>query len=161
MGNVMILDNITNIYLYSEINPAIAKALQYLKETNFGKEKPGKKEIDGDNIFSIINHYNTRHLEDCRLEAHRSYIDIHYMAEGSELIGHAILSDQEAATEYDAENDFILYSGGKNYLRLEEGEFAVFFPSDLHMPGLMINKPAAVKKVVIKVKYQLINYALI
>ncbi len=157
----MILDNITNINLYSDIHPAIAKALHYLKETDFRQEKQGKKEIDGDSIFSIVNHYDTRHLEDCRLEAHRSYIDIHYMAEGSELIGHAILSDQEAATDYDAENDFILYSGEKNYLRLEEGQFAVFFPSDLHMPGLMIDTPAAVKKVVIKVKYQLINYVLI
>ena len=157
----MILDNITNIYLYSEINPIIAKALKYLKDFDLKKEKPGKKEIDGDKILSIVNHYNTRHLEDCRLEAHRSYIDIHYMAEGSELIGHAVLSDQEAATAYDAENDFILYTGGKNYLRLEEGQFAIFFPSDLHMPGLMINEPEAVKKVVIKVKYQPINYTLI
>jgi biofilm protein TabA len=161
MGSVMILDKITNIHLYPDINPAVLEALRYLKETDFSKQTPGRKEINGDDIFSIISNYNTKDLGDCRLEAHRKYIDIHYLAEGSEIIGYSVLKDQEKATDYDAENDFILYCGEKNYLKLEQGMFAVFFPSDLHMPGLMIVKPAPVKKVVVKVRFQNVAYTLI
>ena len=161
MGEVMIFDKIENIQIYSDINPAVVKALNYLKETDFSKMKSGKNEISGEDIFSIVSDYETRDLENCRLEAHRKYIDIHFMAEGSEQIGYSLLSNQKKATEYDEENDFILYCGEKNYLRLEEGMFAIFFPSDLHMPGIMLEKPEVVKKVVVKVKLSTINYSFV
>lgn len=157
----MILDKIKNIQLYADLNPSIVRALKYLRDTDFFKLSPGKHKITGDEIFSIIHNYKTKDLGDCRLEAHRKYIDIHYMAEGSELIGYSLFSDQEPATEYDEENDFILYCGDKNYLTLEEGMFAVFYPSDLHMPGIIIDKPQEVKKVVVKVKVPDINYSLV
>ena len=157
----MIIDKINNIQLYSDMNPSILRALKYLKDTDFTKLSAGRYEIARNEIFSIVNTYMTKELEDCRLEAHRKYIDIHFMAEGSELIGYSLFNDQEAATKYDEENDFILYCGEKNYLKLEEGMFAVFYPSDLHMPGIIINEPAEVKKVVVKVKLSKINYLMV
>lgn len=157
----MILDRIKNYRLYSDINPSISKALQYIKDTDFGKRDAGKLEIEGEDIFSIVSEYKTKDLEDCRLEAHRKYIDIHYMAEGCELIGYSFLDNHEQATQYDSDNDFILYCGNKNYLKLEEGMFAIFFPTDLHMPGIMVDKPALVKKIVMKVKLQEIKYTFI
>lgn len=157
----MIIDKINNIQLYSDINPSIVRALKYLQDTNFRNMSPGKYEIARDEIFSIVHNYMTKELEDCRLEAHRKYIDIHFMAEGSELIGYSLFNDQEEATEYDEENDFILYCGEKNYLKLDVGMFAVFYPSDLHMPGIIIDKPAEVKKIVVKVKMPQINYSMV
>ncbi len=157
----MILDKINNIQIYSDLNPSIVRALKYIKETDFKKISSGRYEIVRDEIFSIIHNYMTKELEDCRLEAHRKYIDIHFMAEGSEMIGYSLFNDQEEATQYDEENDFILYCGEKNYLKLEEGMFAVFYPSDLHMPGIIINKPAEVRKVVVKVKLPQIDYSMV
>lgn len=157
----MIVDRITNIQLYSDINSSVSKALNYIKNTNFNLLETGRIEIEGKDIFSIISKYTTKNMEDCRLEAHRKYIDIHYMAEGSEMIGYSLFAGQEQATEYDSENDFILYRGDKNYLKLEAGMFAIFFPTDLHMPGMMIDKPAMVKKIVLKVKVFQMDYALI
>lgn len=157
----MIIDRITNIQLYSELNPSISKALQYLKDTDFKIREAGKNEIEGKDIYSIISKYTTKKMEDCRLEAHRKYIDIHFMAEGTELIGYSFLDKQEQATEYDADNDFILYRGDKHYLKLEEGMFAIFYPTDLHMPGLMVDEPALVKKIVLKVKVQQIIYTFV
>jgi YhcH/YjgK/YiaL family protein len=157
----MILDNIKNIQLYADLSPSIVRALKYLRDTDFSKLAPGRYEISGNEIFSIIHNYKTKEMEDCRLEAHRRYIDIHFMAEGSEVIGYSLFNNQEPATDYDEENDFILYCGEKNYLILDEGMFAVFYPSDLHMPGLITEKPTDVKKVVIKVKVSDINYSLV
>ena len=157
----MILDNIKNIQLYADLSPSIVRALKYLRDTDFSKFAPGRYEISGNEIFSIIHNYKTKEMEDCRLEAHRRYIDIHFMAEGSEVIGYSLFNNQEPATDYDEENDFILYCGEKNYLILNEGMFAVFYPSDLHMPGLITEKPTDVKKVVIKVKVSDINYSLV
>jgi len=157
----MILDKINNIEIYSDLNPSIVRALKYLKDTDFKKISSGRYEVSRDEIFSIVHNYMTKELEDCRLEAHRKYIDIHFMSEGSELIGYSLFNDQKEATQYDEENDFILYCGEKNYLKLEEGMFAVFYPSDLHMPGIIIDKPAEVKKVVVKVKLPQINYSMV
>ncbi len=157
----MILDRIKNIHLFSDMNPMIVQALSFLKDTDFQQLKPGRYEIAGDDLFLMVSDYKTREMEDCRLEAHRKYIDIHFIAEGSELIGYSSFNDQEQATEYDAENDFILYCGEKNYLKLDAGMFAIFYPSDLHMPGIMINKPAEVRKVVVKVKLPQIDYSLV
>ncbi len=155
----MILDKVDNVQLYADMHPTIVRALKYLRDTDFKNLQNGRYEIAGNDIFSIVNNYTTKDLEDCRLEAHRKYIDIHYMAEGSELIGYSLFSSQEPATEYDEANDFILYCGDKNYLKLEESMFLIFFPSDLHMPGLIIEKPAEVKKVVVKVKVPEINFS--
>ena len=143
------------------MNPLIIRALKYLKDTDFSGMLPGRYEVSRDEIITIINNYNTKDLADCRLEAHRRHIDIHFMAEGSELIGYSLFNEQEPATEYDEENDFILYCGDKNYLRLEKNMFALFYPSDLHMPGIMVEKPALVKKVVVKVRIPEINYSLV
>ena len=53
--------------------------------------------------------------------------------------------------EYDEEKDYGIYKGDGNYLIAEEGQFAVFFPTDVHMPSIAINIPKEVKKVVVKV----------
>ena len=148
----MILDTLDNIRLYSNINPYFETALNYLKTTDFKAMNPGRYEVSGNDINAIISDYKTKHLEDCRLEAHRKFIDVHFAAEGSELIAYALFANQEQVTEYDAENDFALYCAEKNYFTLTKRMFAVLFPADLHMPGIMINEPADVKKVVLKVR---------
>lgn len=155
----MILDKVDNVQLYADMHPSIVRALKYLRDTDFTNIQNGKYPIAGDEIFSIVNDYRTKNLEDCRLEAHRKYIDIHFMAGGTEQIGYSLFNGQEPATEYDEANDFILYCGEKNYLKLEEKMFVIFFPSDLHMPGLIVEKPEKVKKVVVKVRVPEINFS--
>jgi len=54
---------------------------------------------------------------------------------------------------YDTEQDYALYGGDVSYLRLEQGMFAIFFPEDLHMPGID-HVASPVIKVVVKVKVE-------
>lgn len=54
--------------------------------------------------------------------------------------------------EYDDEKEFMLFDGETSFVNFNKGMFAVFFPEDLHMPGIMRNSPAAVRKIIIKVK---------
>ncbi|NMB80776.1 MAG: DUF386 domain-containing protein, partial [Ignavibacteria bacterium] len=42
--------------------------------------------------------------------------------------------------------------GDGNFLIAEAGYFAIFFPSDVHMPCIALNLSTPVKKVVVKVK---------
>ncbi len=58
----MIVDQIENKDLYSNLNPNIKKALDYLAETDFSETEAGKYEIDGENIFALVSEYKTKDL---------------------------------------------------------------------------------------------------
>jgi len=147
----MIFDKIENANLYKSINARIAKALAYIQSTNFSNLAPGKYEIEGDTIFAIISEYVTKDETNELLESHRKYIDVQYMAEGFENIGVTTFIDQQAVKSYDKENDYMLYNEPYTLTLLKQGMFAIFFPDDIHMPGISAGNMAKVKKVVIKV----------
>lgn len=148
----MIIDKIENAPQYYGISERIKTALDYLQNTDFMVLENGKYEIENDTIFSLVNEYKTKNANDCLLEGHREYIDVQYIAEGCEQVGVVMLDGQKAVKEYDAIDDCLLFNEKHALIFLKKGMFAIFFPDDLHMPGLNIRKPDFVKKVVVKVK---------
>jgi YhcH/YjgK/YiaL family protein len=78
----MIIDKIENINLYKDINSRISKALDYIINTDLINLEPGKYDIDKENIFALINEYQTKPESEGKLEAHRKYIDVQYVIDG-------------------------------------------------------------------------------
>lgn len=148
----MIIDKLSNSQLYSGLGERINKAFAYLKETDFSKIELGKYEIDGENIFALVNEYNTKDQNEGKLEAHKKYIDVQFVAKGKELMGYAPLENQTIIEPYNEQNDITFFSGEKSFTLVEERMFAIFFPTDVHLPGIKVDEPAYVKKVVVKVK---------
>lgn len=148
----MIVDQIKNAELYACISERINKALNYIKRTDFLKMEPGKYEIDDDNIFAIVNNYETKDPAECNFETHKKYIDVQYVAKGVELMGYAPLDNQEVIAPYSEENDITFYKGEKSFTKVDEGMFAIFYPNDVHTPGAKKDNPQSVRKVVVKVK---------
>ena len=62
------------------------------------------------------------------------------------------LADQKIINDYNEQNDITFFSGDKSFTQVVEGMFAIFFPTDVHLPGIKVNEKSYVKKVVIKVK---------
>ena len=148
----MIIDNIKNISYYSNIGERIFKALSYLKKNDFSKMKDGKYEIDGENVYALINRYETKPQNKGVWESHRKYIDVQFVARGMEKIGYSYLKNMEITEEYNEEKDIQFLTGSGDYLLLKAGTFAILYPQDVHMPGILINEHKSVLKVVIKVK---------
>jgi len=148
----MIIDKIENAELYYKLGERILKSFNYIKKADLKKLKPGKYEIDGDNIFALISEYQTKAEAEGKLEAHRKYIDVQYVIEGEELMGYAPLGNQQTLEAYKEENDIIFCKGEKVFIKVSAGMFAIFFPEDVHMPGICVDKKSPVKKLVIKVK---------
>jgi YhcH/YjgK/YiaL family protein len=148
----MIIDKLSNSHLYSSLGERINKAFEYLKQTDFSKMELGKYKIDGENIFALVNEYNTKDEGEGKLEAHKKYIDVQFVAKGKELMGYSPLENQIVIDEYNQQNDIIFFSGEKSFTQVDEGMFAIFFPTDVHLPGIKVNEKSYVKKVVIKVK---------
>ncbi len=102
-------------------------------------------------IMPIVQEYDTKPLADGFLETHTRYIDIQYLITGEELIGYAPLAGQAVHTPYDTDKDIAFLEGAADPIRVQQGQFAVFFPHDAHMPGRTMGEPKRVRKVVIKV----------
>jgi YhcH/YjgK/YiaL family protein len=148
----MIFDKIENSVIYENISPLIKKAFDYLKQTDFSKMENGKHTVDGENLFAMLQEYDTKNDGDAKLEAHRKYIDMQYVIWGEELIGVCPLIDQTPCKDYDAENDYALYDDTCSFVKINPRQFAVLFPQDLHKPGIKVDGSIKVKKVVMKVR---------
>lgn len=147
----MIIDKIENSVLYENLHPRFIKAFSYLNNTDFSQIADGKYEIDGEDIFAMIQQYNTKDKETAKLEGHQQYIDIQYIHSGVELVGVAPLNKQILISN-EPEKDLTFYEGTASFMKLEKEMFAIFFPHDLHMPGIKSNESTIVKKVVVKVR---------
>lgn len=157
----MISGNINYIDETGAYPPAVLHALRLLQQYDFSKMEPGRYEVEGgDDIYLLVCELNTEPAADRKLEAHRRYIDIHLVLQGSENIGFCVLGDDsEIESPYDEKNDIVFF---KNNLvaslhRLLPGDFAVFFPRDLHRTLCCDERPAPVRKVLMKVSCSLIR----
>ncbi|HNP22141.1 MAG TPA: YhcH/YjgK/YiaL family protein [Panacibacter sp.] len=149
----MIIDNLDNCKRYLSLHPKFEKAFAFLMETNLDAIAPGKYNIDENDVFAIVQEYDTLDALGEQMESHEKYIDVQYMIRGGERVGLALLSDQSVSKLYNDETDFMLYADAPSFFaELSSGIFMIFFPTDLHMPCIKIEKPAAVRKIVIKVK---------
>ncbi|NLS91281.1 MAG: DUF386 domain-containing protein [Planctomycetaceae bacterium] len=152
----MILDRLENAAIYRPINQRIEAALAYLAKTDFQSLAPGRYELDGDRLYAMVQRYATKPHSAARWEAHRRYLDVQYLVEGTERIGWAPLEKTTAVeTPYDAEKEVIFYRTSGDLLQLTAGMFAVFAPHDIHAPGLHATptEPVDVLKVVVKVAW--------
>lgn len=148
----MIIDRVENSDLYLNLGKRIARAFNYINSTDFSRTEPGKYEVENKDIFAVVNEYETKDINDCALEAHRKYIDIQYMYSGVELIGVAPLVNQIPVKEYNDEKDCVFFNEETSLVKITAGMFAIFFPGDLHMPGVKANGLSKVKKIVVKVR---------
>lgn len=148
----MIIDRIENSELYLNLGKRIARAFNYINSTDFSRTEPGRYEVENEDIFVVVNEYETKDINDSALEAHRKYIDIQYMYSGVELIGVAPLVNQTPVKKYNEEKDCVFFNEETSLIKMTGGMFAIFFPGDLHMPGVKANGLSKVKKIVVKVR---------
>jgi len=148
----MIFDSIENSETYYGLGEKFQKAFEFIKNTDFSEISDAKIEIDGDNIFALVQKYNTKNPKNAKWEAHRKYVDVQCMISGAENIGFVLSDYLDITEEYNDEKDVEFYDGLGDFVQLNEGEFAVFFPNDAHKPGLFIKESELVHKVVVKVR---------
>jgi YhcH/YjgK/YiaL family protein len=140
-------------------NSVIVEAIEELKVILQHEPDLGRIEIRGNEIYVSIMALEAKSLEEQVAEKHETYIDVHYLIEGEETIGWSPMQEGiEAIKPYEAEADYALYppSSQEVLLTLKPGMFAVFFPHDVHRPG-MGQSGKQIKKAVIKIHVGLFN----
>lgn len=138
------------------VSERLQKALTYVAETDFSKLANGEYEIDGRNAFARVNTYATEPKAERRPEKHNDYIDVQFVAAGKEAIWYTPLTSACVETENRAEKEDVIFYAEpqeKNFVTLAAGDFAIFFPWELHRPNCNAEEAAAqVQKIVVKVK---------
>ena len=131
----MICDTLEHLARYKGLHPNLDTAIDYLLTHDLSALPNGRTEVDGDEVF--IN------VMDADLQ-----IDI----TGGEGWGYTNEPGEEVG-EYTVDCGFqdsaSVVSGA-----LGEGRFVLFFPTELHKPGLVQDGCANVRKAVVKIKME-------
>ena len=147
----MILDSLSSSPRYETLGPRFARAFQWLRSVDPSTLAEGKTPIDGENLFVLAQHNQTKSMAKSNWEAHRRYADIQYVVSGRERMMWQSLSLAQPG-EYVAEKDFLPLTA-ETYVdfQVPGGQFAVFFPEDAHKPAIEIPGAGPVFKLVMKI----------
>ena len=149
----MIVDSLENTSKYSSLHPSFAKAFAYISSTDLAGLEIGKFDIDGENIRGIVSDKqgSTATESTAKFECHNAHIDIQVCISGKETMGWKPRgSCISPRGEYNAEKDVLFFDDAPDmFFGLSDGQFAIFYPEDVHAPMIAEGK---IKKLVIKVK---------
>ena len=146
----MIIDQLKNASYYYRLNEGLAKGLRYLQQTDLNRLESGTYEIDGKRLYAMVQEPLTKPKDQGFWEAHQKHMDIHCVIQGQEQIGYAPI-DALTPGEYDGEKDLWVLEGQGAFFMARSTSFVVLFPQDAHMPGIAVEKPEKIKKVVVKI----------
>ena len=96
---VFITGKIADSAKYESLHPRFAKAFAFMRRADLAKLKPGRYEIDGDNMWAMIQESKLTPFGDVqRTEVHGKYIDIQAPLDGPETIGPRLTSTRPRTT---------------------------------------------------------------
>lgn len=141
-------------YQYHKNKPLWDKAFAFLKSTDLETIAPGKYVVDGDNVFISVMEGPTKDLEAARWEAHKKYIDIQYVINGKEKMGVVPVDKAAVTVNFDNAKDIGFYTAQEKdskYYEATPKAFLIFFPNDVHRPGIRVEGCDSTKKLVVKI----------
>ena len=149
---IMIIDTLNNASKYFSLHPSFAKAFEFINATDLVNAADGKSDI-AEGLKAIFSNKPgvAAAASVSKFECHNNNIDIQLCINGVETIGWK--PREKCVSEngrYNPEKDVQLYYEQPDmYFQLTNGQFAIFFPEDVHAP--MIGE-GEIKKLVIKVR---------
>ncbi|MBS0849653.1 YhcH/YjgK/YiaL family protein [Citrobacter sp. JGM124] len=145
---------IGNIHALQDWLPVeLRQVIEHVK-TYITPETPvGKHDIDGNNLFVLLTEDLTQPLADRKAEYHTRYLDIQIVLRGQEGMVFSCLPADQSNIEWHADKDLAFLPAGEQEksVILNEGDFVIFYPGEVHKPMVAVGEPAIVRKIVVKV----------
>lgn len=119
---------------------------------NLQQQAEGKYDLIEDAVFYIVSSPITAQEAGLKSEFHDRYLDIQIVLAGQE----AIALSTTIRTPHDHQEtkpDLIFLDNPAitTRLLLDTGDFAIFYPGEVHRPTCQVGSPAQIKKVVVKI----------
>lgn len=136
-----------------EIKSRVDEAVDYLTSLEVSEKDAGKKVVVNDNFFYLIQSYDTKPADQCKLESHRKYIDIQIMVEGEESMEVVDISKLSIKEEYDEENDVMFWNlpNRMSKMTLNAGDYIILYTDTAHRGAQDLKSKKHVLKIVGKV----------
>lgn len=135
--------------------PAVIQiAPDYLDISDFDQLAVNRYPIIGERIYAQVLDLATQNKTMIQPETYCRYIDVQYLHRGFERIGVSVdVGNNSIAQDYDNERDIAFYQEVENAIELimRPGNFAVFFPQDIHRPACLDQRSTTIRKVVVKI----------
>ena len=148
----MILDRLDNADTYAAVD-GLADAFAFLRRGGFEELATGRHEVGGECMYVMVNRYTTRAPSELPYEAHRAWLDVHYIVSGRETLYWEDIGEMPPGEGYQPDGDAELFrhDGGLPVV-LEPGMFVVLYPQDAHKPGCVAGSAVPTVKVVVKLR---------
>ncbi|GBK60932.1 YhcH/YjgK/YiaL family protein [Paenibacillus macerans] len=135
---------------------AVRRGLEHLFTGRLSALPAGRYELEGERMYALVQEYVTRPAASLSFESHETYVDIQFIVSGEERIGWTMDGGRLNMIEDRLPGEDIRFyeaaaAGCVSELLLGPGQFAVFFPSELHRPCGYIHEESPVRKIVIKI----------
>lgn len=150
----MIVNNAFEVNKYDYLQDRFKKAYEFLQRKDLKDLPTGKYEIDGDDVFAMVQEYETSPEKKLQLESHKKYFDIQYMIEGEEIFLETDARILNVKIPYDEASDVMFYEDCEKVttVYLTDGQMAVVAPEEAHKPRCAVGRPMKVRKIVVKVR---------
>lgn len=126
------------------------KAIDFINSGKVFDLPVGRTDLDED-IYINVMEFETK--QENLFEAHRKYIDIHFVIEGEEAIEIANISSLDVTQPYDEEKECVLGKAHGTRHIIKKGQYCITMPQEAHSPGLCVTSPKKIKKAVFKVSF--------
>lgn len=156
----MIITSLHDAGRYTPLLSRLSLALDYLQSwqrKNLGEAgiPVGRTPLYGEEVFAIMDRYNTRDTAGLVSESHRKYVDVQCLISGQERVLWTPLElAGEPSMQYDPARDvqnYHLHDRYSDYL-LAPGQLMILFPEDVHLPCCHPqDDPVPIQKIVVKV----------
>jgi biofilm protein TabA len=146
----MIIGNIHSLQSWLPAN--LRSAIEHVKQHVTGQTPLGKHDIDGNRLFMLVSEDSTQPIAERPAEFHQRYLDIQIVMRGVEGMTFSCLPAGKPETDWLADKDIAFLPEGEQEktVVLNEGDFVVFYPGEVHKPLCAVGKAATVRKVVVK-----------
>lgn len=148
----MIFGNIRQEGTYRFLPRELRECFDYAAANHLIGFEKGSHAIDGERFFVNVVEYETTTPEKRFWEAHRKYLDVHFMLDGQEQIDLNFIENMQQK-EFVEKDDFLPLEGDSNsHVALRPGDFLICYPHDGHRTAVAVDGPEKIKKAIFKVR---------
>lgn len=148
----MIFGNLRHLEEFTFLDERIKECMAFTEKNNLLNFEKGSYTIEGDDLFVNVVEYETTAAENRFWEAHRQYLDVHVLLDGTEQIDLNFIQNMKLGPYVEAD-DFLPMDGEKNAsVILKKDDFLICYPGDGHRTAVAPREPGPVKKAIFKVR---------
>ena len=148
----MICDTLEHLARYNGLHPNLDTAIDYLLTHDLSALPNGRTEVDGDEVFINVMDAALHPDAGYHPEYHKLYADLQIDITGGEGWGY----ETDPGSEVEPYQPDIGKKDSEDAVfgALGEGRFVLFFPGELHRPGVEMPGCDRVRKAVVKIKME-------